>query len=79
MVVREKGKCLTTMFAILAVCVCVPPWHVKVIKKGCERAIQRFLCVNEEQDWQPQDTINTRECSMLQKKFPAFLWSYSKV
>ena len=77
-----KRKCVTTtMFAILAVCVCgwmcvcvhvcvcvcvcvctcvcvhmcVPTWHFRVIKRGREGAIQRFLVINEEQHWQPQE------------------------
>lgn len=27
----------------------VPIWQLRVIKKGCEGAIQRFLVINEEQ------------------------------
>lgn len=29
--------------------VCVPTWQLRVIKKGREGAIQRFLVINEEQ------------------------------
>lgn len=50
------------MVPILAVCVCVksvaigqgggvyvPTWQLRVIKKGRDGAIQRFLVINEEQ------------------------------
>ncbi len=41
--------------------VCVPTWQLRVIKKGCEGAIQRFLVINEEQHWQPQERTHTHK------------------
>lgn len=56
---------------------CVPTWQLRVIKKGREGAIQRFLVINEEQYQQPQETTHMHTNTIWYKNiFPCSLRSY---